>query len=102
MSKTSTASAVSQQAANDTPILTVATSSRALFDLEEGNTVYEQHGLSHYRDYQIEHEDDPLGPGEAFEIVRKMLLLNDHLERRLVEVILLSHNSADTGLRVFN
>ena len=88
--------------ATDEPILTVATSSRALFDLEAGNSVYEQQGLEKYREYQIEHEDDPLEAGEAFEFVRKMLLLNKSLDRRLVEVILLSHNSADTGLRVFN
>ena len=94
MSKPSTAS--------DEPILTVATSSRALFDLEEGNGVYEQQGLDDYREYQIEREDEPLDTGEAFEFVRKMLLLNERLDRRFVEVILLSHNSADTGLRVFN
>ncbi|MCY4040286.1 MAG: 5'-nucleotidase [Gammaproteobacteria bacterium] len=87
---------------DDEPILTVATSSRALFDLEAGNGVYEQQGLEKYREYQIEHEDDPLEAGEAFEFVRKILLLNGRLNRRLVEVILLSHNSADTGLRVFN
>ncbi len=87
---------------HDEPILTVATSSRALFDLESGNGVYEEQGLEKYREYQIEHENDPLEAGEAFEFVRKILLLNERLNRRLVEVILLSHNSADTGLRVFN
>ncbi len=87
---------------DDEPILTVATSSRALFDLESGNGVYEEQGLEKYREYQIDHENDPLEAGEAFEFVRKILLLNERLNRRLVEVILLSHNSADTGLRVFN
>lgn len=87
---------------NNSPILTVAISSRALFDLEESNSVYEEQGLAAYREYQIAHEDDTLMPGEAFEFVRKMLLLNDRLGRQLVEVILLSRNTADTGLRVFN
>ena len=90
------------EVADDSPILTVAISSRALFDLEESNSVYEQQGLEAYREYQIAHEDTPLLPGEAFEFVRKMLLLNDRLGRELVEVILLSRNTADTGLRVFN
>lgn len=90
------------EVADDLPLLTVAISSRALFDLEESNSVYEEQGLEAYRDYQIAHENDPLLPGEAFEFVRKMLLLNDGLGRELVEVILLSRNTADTGLRVFN
>lgn len=90
------------EVADDSPILTVAISSRALFDLEESNSVYENQGLEAYRTYQISHEDDPLLPGEAFEFVRKMLLLNHGLGRQLVEVILLSRNTADTGLRVFN
>ncbi len=84
------------------PLLTVAISSRALFDLEASNRVYEDDGVEAYRSYQIEHEDDVLDPGEAFEFVRKMLLLNDRLAHPLVEVILLSRNTADTGLRVFN
>ena len=95
-------SRTSSSPVHDEPILTVATSSRALFDLEAGNGVYEEQGLEKYREYQIEHENDPLEAGEAYEFVRKILLLNKRLNRRLVEVILLSHNSADTGLRVFN
>jgi 5'-nucleotidase len=53
--------------------------------------------------YQREHEDDILEPGEAFPLVTKLLRINEKLggEPR-VEVILLSRNSADTGLRVFN
>ena len=53
---------------------------------------------------QIKNEDVPLNPGGAFTLVRKLLALNDGLsgEKANVEIILLSRNSADTGLRVFN
>ena len=90
------------ESAKESPILTLAISSRALFDLEESNRVYEEEGLAAYRNYQTAHEDDTLSPGEAFEFVRKILSLNDLLGRAGVEVILLSRNTADTGLRVFN
>ncbi len=82
--------------------LTVAISSRALFDLDESNRVYEEQGLEAYRQYQIERENVPLGPGDAFPFVRKLLNINKLLERPAVEVILLSRNTADTGLRIFN
>ena len=86
----------------DDRILTVAISSRALFDLEDSNRVYVEQGLEAYRKYQIAHEDEPLEPGEAYPFVRKLLNINVLLERARVEVILLSRNSADTGLRIFN
>jgi 5'-nucleotidase len=85
-----------------TPPLTVAISSRALFDLAQSNEIYDSAGLEAYRQYQILHEDDPLEPGEAFHFVKKLLNINDILGKRRVEVILLSRNSADTGLRIFN
>lgn len=83
-------------------VLTVAISSTALFDLSESNTLYKAEGLEAYRRYQIEHEDDVLEPGEGFHLVKKLLNINNLLEESKVEVILLSRNSADTGLRVFN
>ncbi len=80
--------------------LTVAISSRALFDLEASHRVYVEQGLEAYARYQIEHEDELLDPGVAFTLVQKLLRLNSK-DRRRVNVILLSHNSADTGLRIF-
>jgi len=83
--------------------LVVATSSRALFDLSESHRIYNEQGLEAYRQYQIEHEDTPLDPGEAFPLVKKLLAINEQVKGEAgVEVILLSRNSADTGLRVFN
>jgi 5'-nucleotidase len=80
--------------------LIVAISSRALFDLDESNAIFEQAGVQAYSHYQIEHENDILKPGIAFPLVYKFLQLNQH--GSFVEVILLSRNSADTGLRIFN
>ena len=87
-----------------THVLKVAISSRALFDLEESHQLFEQQGLEAFSAYQRQHEDDPLVPGIAFPLVRKLLALNIGCEpeQPRVEVILLSRNSADTGLRIFN
>jgi 5'-nucleotidase len=82
--------------------LVVAISSRALFDLGESHAIYQQQGLEVYQAYQVTHEDEPLQPGDAYPLVKKLLGLNDKLAEPRVEVILLSRNSSDTGLRVFN
>jgi 5'-nucleotidase len=83
--------------------LVIAISSRALFDLSKSHEVFQADGLDAYSRYQIEHEEEVLAPGDAFPMVKKLLHINELLggEPR-VEVILLSRNSADTGLRVFN
>ena len=81
--------------------LVVAISSRALFDLDESHRVFEQSGEDAYSRHQIEEEDEPLAPGVAFPLAKKLLALNSP-ETARVEVILISRNSADTGLRVFN
>ncbi|MCH9670472.1 MAG: 5'-nucleotidase [Gammaproteobacteria bacterium] len=84
------------------PPLVIAISSRALFDLEESHHVFAADGIEAYAKYQIDREDVPLAPGAAFDLARKLLALNDLEPRRpRVDVILLSRNSADTGLRVF-
>lgn len=81
--------------------LVVAISSRALFDLSDSHAVYQSEGVEAFSRYQREHEEDALKPGVAFNLVKKLLALNQDGHGR-VEVILLSRNSADTGLRVFN
>ncbi|MCD9032890.1 5'-nucleotidase [Luteimonas sp. Y-2-2-4F] len=86
------------------PTLTIAITSRALFDLEDSHALFEREGIDAFSDYQREREDDVLSPGIAFPLVRKLLALNEGApaEAPRVEVILLSRNSADTGLRIFN
>jgi 5'-nucleotidase len=83
--------------------LTVAISSRALFDLEESHRVFETEGVDAYCRYQIDREDERLAPGVAFGLVQKLLRINEGPGGKVqVEVVLISRNNADTGLRVFN
>ena len=87
-----------------TPPLVVAITARALFHLEDSHGLFEAKGVKAYADYQRQREDDMLAPGIAYPLVRKLLALNDIAPAAAprVEVILLSRNSADTGLRIFN
>jgi len=83
--------------------LVVAISSRALFNLDDSHEIFETQGIEAYCKFQIAHEDDILKPGVAFPLVEKLLSLNKVLAGLAsVEIILLSRNSADTGLRIFN
>ena len=83
--------------------LVVAISSRALFDLGESHALFEREGVDAFARYQIAREDELLAPGIAFPLVQKLLRLNRAPPQAPhVEVILLSRNSADTGLRIFN
>lgn len=83
--------------------LVIAISSRALFELEDGHRVYTEEGVDAYSRYQVERENQALNAGVAFPLVKKLLALNEIKPARdRVEVILISRNSADTGLRIFN
>ncbi|MDO4465878.1 MAG: 5'-nucleotidase [Bacillota bacterium] len=82
--------------------LVIGISSRALFDLEEANNIFEREGLDAYRKYQIEHEEDILKPGTGFELIKNFLAINQVVEKKLVEVIVMSRNSAETSLRILN
>ena len=88
----------------DADPLIVAISSRTLFDMEDSHALFEREGIDAYAQFQRSHEDDLLTPGVAFPLVRKLLALNDGApaEAPRVEVILISRNSADSGLRIFN
>lgn len=82
--------------------LVIGISSRALFNLETENKIYEQDGLAAYEEYQVEHEADILQKGSAFQLVKAFLSLNELQDKRLVEVIVMSRNSPNTSLRIFN
>ena len=82
--------------------LVVGISSRALFDLETENRIFEERGLDEYTRYQRENEDKILEPGAAFSLVQGLLSINDRLEGEpAVEVVVMSKNNADCGLRIF-
>ena len=82
--------------------LVIAVASSALFDLSESDRVFHERGVEEYRRYQRENENVVLGPGVAFPLIKRILRLNEGAAESLVEVILLSRNDPDTGLRVFN
>lgn len=86
--------------ANTKNKLVVAISSRALFDLDESHKIYKEKGVKAYAKHQQENEDVLLKPGVGFTLVKKLLALNS--TKTPIDVILLSRNSADTGLRIFN
>ena len=84
-------------------MLVIGITSRALFDLDASHSVFEEKGLEKYKDFQVANENIPLNPGQAFPLVNKLLSLNQKIKKdKRVEVILLSRNTADTGLRIFN
>ena len=84
-------------------MLVIGITSRALFDLDDSHKIFEDQGLEAYREYQISNENKTLNPGQAFPLATKLLDLNKELKgEKSVEVVLLSRNSADTGLRIFN
>ena len=80
--------------------LVVAISSRALFDFEEENHVFEQSDDRAYMKLQLDRLEEPAKPGVAFSLVRKLLAFND-AETQRVEVVILSRNDPVSGMRVF-
>jgi 5'-nucleotidase len=80
--------------------LVVAISSRALFDFEEENTVFETANDQAYMSLQLERLEQPAKAGVAFRLVQKLLKFNDDAAKR-VEVVILSRNDPVSGLRVF-
>lgn len=87
---------------NLSDILVIGVSTRALFDLEKENEVFEKEGIEGYRKYQLENEDIPLDPGTAFYLIQSLLELNKQANKRIVEVIVMSRNSPETGVRILN
>jgi 5'-nucleotidase len=82
--------------------LVIGISSRALFDLEFENGIYMDKGLEEYIKYEMEHENDVLQPGTAFSLIKALLNLNNKFQANIIEVIVMSRNNPETGLRVFN
>ena len=80
----------------------IGISSRALFDLEEENAIFDSQGVGAYVDYQIAHEKEVLAPGAAFSLIQAFLALNRERDSRQIEVVIMSKNSADAALRIFH
>lgn len=83
--------------------LVVAIASSAILTLDGARDAFRERGLEAYRAYQREHQDDPLEKGPAFAFIRRLLNFNRLFpEVSPVEVVLISHNDTDTGLRIMN
>ncbi len=81
--------------------LVIGISSRALFDLHYENQIFEKEGLEKYIAYQVQNENVPLKKGTSYSLIKALLDLNEKFEKPIVEVIIMSRNSPETGLRVF-
>ncbi len=90
------------------PPLIIGTSSSALFNLAKSDEIFRKKGLEAYEMHQVKHEEKALKPGYGFNLIKKILVINEQIMKQhsllkpLIEVVLLSRNSANTGLRVFN
>ncbi len=82
--------------------LVIGISSRALFDLEKENRIFEEEGLEAYSRFQQENEGRILEPGTAFPLIDALLKLNEKIGEHLVEVVIMSQNNPQTGLRVMH
>ncbi|MGI4846797.1 MAG: 5'-nucleotidase, partial [Janthinobacterium lividum] len=84
-------------------LLVVGISSRALFDLEAEEKIFRLHGLQAYRQHQLDNESRTLKLGAGFALVRALLKLNELVhDQRFVEVVIMSRNSSETSMRIFN
>jgi len=82
--------------------LVIGVSSRALFDLETENKIFEEKGLDEYYRYQLANENEPLQKGTGYRLIENLLKINQHFseDEKQVEVIILSKNNAGTSLRI--
>lgn len=92
--------------------LVIGISATALFDLSEADTVFREHfetdrdtAVREYRKYMLEREEEALNAGTGMPLARALLQLNEHqsdAQSPLVEVVVMSRNSPETGIRVLN
>lgn len=83
--------------------LVVGLSTNALFDLREEDRIFREEGVEAYKKFQVENRDKVVEKGLAFSFARRLLNINKIFPKeKPVEVVLLSKNSPETGLRVFN
>lgn len=83
-------------------ILVIGVSTRALFNLEEEERIFQEKNVRGFREYQLANEDKLLDKGTAFPLVESLLKLNQHVDKEspIVEVVIMSKNSPETGVRV--
>ncbi|XP_037606876.1 cytosolic 5'-nucleotidase 1A-like [Sebastes umbrosus] len=88
--------------------VTVAVSSRTLFNMVAERKIYEEEGLEKYVAYQVEHENEPLMPGASFPFVKALMTVNARLRElypdseELFDIVLMTNNHAQVGVRLIN
>uniref|UniRef100_A0A8D2ZJ31 5'-nucleotidase, cytosolic IB b n=1 Tax=Scophthalmus maximus TaxID=52904 RepID=A0A8D2ZJ31_SCOMX len=88
--------------------VTIAVSSRTLFDMVAERKIYEEEGLEKYVAHQVEHESEPLAPGAAFPFVKALMNVNSRLRElypdseELFDIVLMTNNHAQVGVRLIN
>ncbi|KAG9494628.1 hypothetical protein GDO78_002131 [Eleutherodactylus coqui] len=88
--------------------ITIAVSSRVLFNMVQERKMYEEEGVEKYVLYQQEHEEEPLKPGPAFPFVKALEEVNKHLRllypdsEELFDIVLMTNNHAQVGVRLIN
>ncbi|CAL1574956.1 unnamed protein product [Knipowitschia caucasica] len=88
--------------------ITIAVSSRVLFNMEKEQRIFELQGMEQYIKYQVEHETEPFSPGPAFSFVKALEAVNAQLRElypsseELFDVVLITNNHAYVGLRLIN
>ncbi|XP_077366056.1 cytosolic 5'-nucleotidase 1A-like [Festucalex cinctus] len=88
--------------------VTIAVSSRTLFNMVAERLIYEKEGVESYVAYQVEHENEPLKPGAAFPFVKALMTVNSRLRElypeseELFDIVLMTNNHAQVGVRLIN
>uniref|UniRef100_A0A3P9I760 5'-nucleotidase, cytosolic IAb n=1 Tax=Oryzias latipes TaxID=8090 RepID=A0A3P9I760_ORYLA len=88
--------------------ITIAVSSRVLFNMEKEQQIFEQQGMEEYIKYQVAHETESFSPGPAFSFVKALEAVNAQLRElypeseELFDVVLITNNHANVGLRLIN
>ncbi|XP_051264056.1 cytosolic 5'-nucleotidase 1B-like isoform X6 [Dicentrarchus labrax] len=88
--------------------VTIAVSSRTLFNMVAERKIYEEEGLEKYVAHQVEHENKPLKPGPAFPFVKALMNVNSRLRelypdsKELFDIVLMTNNHAQVGVRLIN
>ncbi|XP_019737995.1 cytosolic 5'-nucleotidase 1A-like [Hippocampus comes] len=88
--------------------VTIAVSSRTLFNMVAERLIYEKEGVENYVAYQVEHENEPLKPGPAFPFVKALMTVNARLRElypdseELFDIVLMTNNHAQVGVRLIN
>ncbi|XP_038656067.1 cytosolic 5'-nucleotidase 1A-like isoform X2 [Scyliorhinus canicula] len=97
-----------QLESNPHQAITIAVSSRTLFNMADERAIYESDGLESYVKYQLDHENEPLKKGLAFALMKALETVNFRLHElypgsdEIFDIVLMTNNHAQVGVRLIN